>query len=637
MNSFFISQNQSMAFLEITPSLSFIAQGESKVLSINCKRFQHWTLSGLPSGWTASNITGKGPSDITIIAPNNTNLSLINEQITITSGAKVRTCTLTQAAGYYTYATPVITITYSDIPASGGTVIPTYSFTQTYGWNGVSSGAGTIVDGGSWIFTNATNTSTGAVTASSLGTTEKARSKITTVSAQVTSHEVSAVKSVDVFQQLNQIEDSNFNPHITTWGTPTISIGSGLTAAGGSTTVSHSVTNIETYYYQYTSTDIDSGHTRSVPGSTTIAITSNGNNRFSLSGNVLNHSNMTTNLVTDTVTVTATNMGNSSKTSSASKSITNDRTTISTSGGVTTWEVVNIGSWSNKTIPASGGSATITPGNGSQTWNKSATVTTYRYDSGSEASETTSLASSGTVSISPNPTSVSATAGSKGMQASGVTTVKSEYITWAGNGTGTTSTQLVTIYQAKNDYLDVTDAVLGTIAYSDISATGGTSSPTVDIIYTAVYDSGSYSNQHGLPTISNFALHYNLSSSIFTIDPTSGVISVGENTSSSERSVEVDITLTRTYNGVANYPVTSGSTTVKQYAYSSACGTCYLTLVSSDATTETWRLDGDCCSAIVDGCGYAGTEITPGTVIVVQNNCGCSGNCAGITQQNPNQ
>lgn len=40
MNNFFISQNQSMAFLEITSSLSFIAQGESKVLSIDCKRFQ---------------------------------------------------------------------------------------------------------------------------------------------------------------------------------------------------------------------------------------------------------------------------------------------------------------------------------------------------------------------------------------------------------------------------------------------------------------------------------------------------------------------------------------------------------------------------------------------------------------------
>jgi hypothetical protein len=60
-------------------------------------------------------------------------LSSIVKQITVISGSKTQTCNLTQAAGYYTYANPVITITYSDIPASGGSVTPTYSFTQTYG------------------------------------------------------------------------------------------------------------------------------------------------------------------------------------------------------------------------------------------------------------------------------------------------------------------------------------------------------------------------------------------------------------------------------------------------------------------------------------------------------------------------
>ena len=269
MNNFFISQNQSMAFLEITPSLTFVAQGESKILSIDCKRFQRWTLSGLPNGWTASSITGKGPSDITIIAPNNTSLSSINEQITITSGAKIKVCNLTQAAGYYTYAVPVITITYSDIPASGGTVIPTYSFTQTYGWNGVSSGIGTIVDDGNWTFTNATNTSTGAVTANSLGTTEKVRSKITTVNAQVTSHGVTAVKPVDVFQEANTAE----------YATPVVSVSyATIPASGGTVTPTRSFTQGVTYTSGVSDT-INDGGTWSYSGTgvntSTGAVTAN--------------------------------------------------------------------------------------------------------------------------------------------------------------------------------------------------------------------------------------------------------------------------------------------------------------------------------------------------------------------------
>ena len=267
MNNFFISQNQSMAFLEITPSLTFVAQGESKILSIYCKRFQRWALSGLPSGWSASSTSGKGPTQITITAPNNTSLSSIVKQITITSGSKIQTCNLTQAVGYYTYANPVITITYSDIPASGGSVTPTYSFTQTYGWNGVDSGVGTIVTNGNWSFENATNTTTGAVTAASLGTTEKERTVVAEVNAKVTSHDKSSTKAIDVWQQANTAE----------YAIPVVSISyATIPASGGTVNPTSSFTQKVTY----TSTDyetISSGGTWSYSGTnvntTTGAVT----------------------------------------------------------------------------------------------------------------------------------------------------------------------------------------------------------------------------------------------------------------------------------------------------------------------------------------------------------------------------
>ena len=135
---------------------------------------------------------------------------------------------------------------------------------------------------------------------------------------------------------------------ITAYGTPSISIGSGLTAAGGSATVSHSVSNTMGQKRTYTSGSTD---TQSVSraGTTTIALTGNGNNRFSLSGNIISHSNMTTNVTTDTVTVTATNSGSPSKTATASASATN---------AVISYADISYNQfYYNQTIPYGGGTA----------------------------------------------------------------------------------------------------------------------------------------------------------------------------------------------------------------------------------------------------------------------------------------
>lgn len=122
-------------------------------------------------------------------------------------------------------------------------------------------------------------------------------------------------------------------------GTPTISIGTGMTAAGGSATVSASVkdtytgTTTTTWYQKYTSgswSDLKSSTQTGdfeQDGEVTLSITSNGNNRFSLSGTKLSHSDMTTNATTDNVTVKAVNKNSTTKSATASKSITNNRYT----------------------------------------------------------------------------------------------------------------------------------------------------------------------------------------------------------------------------------------------------------------------------------------------------------------------
>lgn len=152
----------------------------------------------------------------------------------------------------------------------------------------------------------------------------------------------------------------------------------------------------------------------------------------------------------------------------------------STSGGVYTYGDIVTGAISNKTIPASGGSATATAGNGSQTWNKSATITTYEYTSGATKDVTTEAASSGTANVVPNVASITATASSKGTTVSAQTTVKSQAVTWSANGKSASETMY--IYQEANavidDNYDVHLSSYGTpemvIIANLITAAGGT-------------------------------------------------------------------------------------------------------------------------------------------------------------------
>ena len=223
-------------------------------------------------------------------------------------------------------------------------------------------------------------------------------------------------------------------------------------------------------------------------------MTANGNSRFSLSGNTITHSSMGTNETTDTITIKAVNDGDSSKSSTASKSITNSKTVKSTSGGIYTYGDVIAGTVTNGIIPASGGSATATAGNGTQSWNKSATITTYEYTSGATKDVTTEAASSGTANVVPNVASITATASSKGTTVSAQTTVKSQAVTWSANGKSASGT--IYIYQAANK-IESYNYGSWNIAISanptTIAASGGTSTITSSCTRskTPIYTSGS--------------------------------------------------------------------------------------------------------------------------------------------------
>lgn len=443
---------------------------------------------------------------------------VVRINILLNSKTAIKDITYNQAAGYYTYANPVVTLTCNDVPASGGSVkTGNVTYSQTYGWNGAITGAGVITEGEAYI-----NWAGGVDNIPSLGTTVKSRTKVGVLVVTVNINGKPGNANADIYQAENKVTNSNYNPRITAYGTPTVSIGSGLTAAGGSATVSASVTNTETYNALYSSGAIGPNQTRSVGGSLSIFMTANGNSRFSLSGNTITHSSMGTNETTDTITIKVVNDGDSSKSATASKSITNSKTVKSTSGGIYTYGDVIAGTVTNGIIPASGGSVTATAGNGTQSWNKSATITTYEYTSGATKDVTTEAASSGTANVVPNVASITATASSKGTTVSAQTTVKSQAVTWSANGKSASGT--IYIYQAANK-IDSYNYSSWNIAVSanptTIAASGGTSTITASCMRTKtpVYTSGSTgtaTTESATPTLAISGTGFTLSGTTVT-------------------------------------------------------------------------------------------------------------------------
>ena len=500
-------------------------------------------LSGSATGFSISGTTVTA-SNRTITAGNKRAIVVTGKYSNTFDGQTVSsTITIYQEANEASYG--VLTggsISASDIPASGGTSSTSVTnMSQTISYTSGSTRAGTV-----------TYSKTDEITVSSLGTTVKARTKVGQVTVTYTGEGgATANKTVNIYQAENKVTNSNYNPRITAYGTPTISIGSGLTAAGGSATVSASVTNTETYNALYSSGATGPNQTRSVGGSLSISMTVNGNSRFSLSGNTITHSSMGTNETTDTITIKAVNNGDSSKSATASKSIINSKTVKSTSGGIYTYGDVIAGTVTNGIIPASGGSATAKAGNGTQNWSKSATITTYQYDSGSTKDVTTENASSGVDEVVPNVAYIEATASSKGATVSSQTTVKSQAVIWSANGKS--AIKVMHIYQAANEIVSYNYAEWKIVLRANpttIPASGGTSQLTNGAIRDRipVYTSGATGSSTtvvSIPSLSISGDGFTLANNIVTASKNNGGARSCTVTASREGATSKSVTITQ--------------------------------------------------------------------------------------------
>lgn len=227
------------------------------------------------------------------------------------------------------------------------------------------------------------------VTASNRTTTVGSRRSIVVTGKYSNTFDGQTVSStITIYQEANAVIDDNYDEHLSSYGTPEMVIFNQITAAGGTARAAGVVRNTYTYYDLYTSGSTVP-YTRTKAGVYKIEMISNGNNRFSMDDTYLiTHSSMGANVTTDTAKFRCYNESDRTKYVDDSISVSNRI------------ESYNYGSWNisisaNPTsLSATGGTSTITS---SCTRSK-----TPIYTSGSTGTATTESATP-TLALTTNP------------------------------------------------------------------------------------------------------------------------------------------------------------------------------------------------------------------------------------------
>nr|DAQ12684.1 MAG TPA: hypothetical protein [Caudoviricetes sp.] len=197
--------------------------------------------------------------------------------------------TVTQAANSLTWNNPVITYTYpSDIPAKGGTITPTVSITQSGSYSSGSPASNTTIGSKSFSGTGV-NTSTGAYTASSLGTTVKVRTKLSIGTVSVTANGKTATKTAEIWQAANSItgyKNVTINqffysdiPYSGGTVSPNSDVEYGTTYTSGATLNNHGLPPGHTATYIWTGSKPSWGTLSSTTGNVTATSNSGSSNR----------------------------------------------------------------------------------------------------------------------------------------------------------------------------------------------------------------------------------------------------------------------------------------------------------------------------------------------------------------------
>ena len=274
------SQSWSYGFSVNPTSMSFGATGGTKTFTVTSYKQElrngHNYGNQISLTYTRANggsISGTGTS---VTMGNNTSTSTRSGTVTLTQAEtnKKVTISCSQSAGYKTYSE--ITASggaVTDIPASGGTrssftTLPTYS--QTWGWNGSTTGGGTITSGASISYGT-------AVSASNLEDTVKSRTQVGTLTGTLSLNGKTKSVSIPVYQEANKWLSYSYG----SWSVTLTASSYTISNTGGSVTLYPSASRDR--YSNYTSGyTVRDGYDTADP-----SLSTNGISGFTLSGTTL--------------------------------------------------------------------------------------------------------------------------------------------------------------------------------------------------------------------------------------------------------------------------------------------------------------------------------------------------------------
>lgn len=213
-----LKQNATEVVWSVSPESISIEANDTSDHALTVTSNTSWTITGYPDWVQVSKSSGTGNDTVNVKAKSEYTGDTQRSGTIAFKNARGSTInvTITQSAATITYSDVTVSISYGeDINAAGSnSVTPVVTYSQTWGYNGSTTGGGTITTGGSLTFEKTSgngtvDTSNGKVSASSKGTTVSERTEAATVKVTVSLNGKSGNKSATCYQGENKIESMN--------------------------------------------------------------------------------------------------------------------------------------------------------------------------------------------------------------------------------------------------------------------------------------------------------------------------------------------------------------------------------------------------------------------------------------------